>query len=167
MIPVTSNLNPTLSQGAVHRFLGDTSIVNAHMAPQFLTFPYSSPKSSTKFTHFRSSRVCFCVRACSHMRAHARTRLCVCKPLCAFALSDDCEVILDTTDRNRYHQPSFYVNIFIRVSKHPKLAMSPLTCRSSVISLLFFLASCWLYGLREWNCFHLNAALFSRPRQLH
>lgn len=100
------------------------------------------------------------LHACSHTHAH----VCVC------VYANRCVRLLSVTIAKSTFLSGFVSQsplTVLVVSKHPKLAMSPLTCRSSVISLLFFLASCWLYGLREWNCFHLNAALFSRPRQLH
>lgn len=124
-------------------------------------------------------------RECAFVSAHAHTCARAHAHVCVYA--NRCVRLLSVTIAKSFSTPriatgiisplfmSTFLSGFVSqspltvlvVSKHPKLAMSPLTCRSSVISLLFFLASCWLYGLREWNCFHLNAALFSRPRQLH
>lgn len=107
-------------------------------------------------------RECAFVSAHAHTCARTHAHVCVYANRCVRLLS---VMIAKSTFLSGFVSQS-PLTVLV-VSKHPKLAMSPLTCRSSVISLLFFLASCWLYGLREWNCFHLNAALFSRPRQLH
>lgn len=107
-------------------------------------------------------------RECAFVSAHAHTCARTHAHVCVYA--NRCVRLLSVTIAKSTFLSGFVSQsplTVLVVSKHPKLAMSPLTCRSSVISLLFFLASCWLYGLREWNCFHLNAALFSRPRQLH